>query len=274
MKPRRNTFRPPLILAACVVAAIASCARKEKPLPSPFDHTYPAWSRVLAHCATADGFRYDLLASARAGDLERQIGELQAVSSRAYKAFTREERLAFLINGHNIFAVRRVMNAYPVKSIEQTETLGSALRARDIRLAGRKWSLASLRAKIMGKEFYEARAIFALNWCAKGCATIAPVPVTPFNLGAMLDRQAQGFVRDPDHCRLDRKENVYHASPLLKEYRKDIERDFTTLWKFIERYATGDDALKISKLPPKLKWIDFDPSLNDSVELLDDAAKP
>lgn len=273
-KPRTTHLHGARIALACIAAAaLASCARQVKPEAAPFDHTYPAWGRVLARCATPKGFRYDIVSQFQA-DLDRQSEEIREITPRIYKGFTREERLALLINVHNLSAVRRVAARYPVKSIEQTESLGSALNAKEIRLAGRRWSLASLRGEIMGKRFYESRAIFALNWASKGCGALPPAPVTPFNLRAMLDRQAQAFVRDTSLCRYDRKEKVYHASPLLRQYRDDIERDFTSLWKFLERYAPADDALRISQLPPKLEWNEFDRSLNDYVELLNEPANP
>ncbi len=253
-------------------ASSTALAQSPEALPSPsfdtgereyFDPTYPSWATILAHCATPDGFSYELLIANHMGALERQLFELSLVTRADFEAFSRDKQLAFLINTHNIHAVRRVAGRYPVKGIENTRLFGSALRSRDIFVLDRRWSLAGLRGKILGDEFRDIRALFAINWAMRGCAPLAHAPYTEATLEDLLERQTRAFVRHERYHRLDARRPYFDASPLLKRYRDPIERDYATLWGFIEHFADAETAAAFQRRPPKFRWGKFVKKLND-----------
>lgn len=234
--------------------------------PPRFDPSFAAWNAVLARCATPEGFRYDRLAT-ELEPLDRQLLELGSVTAGEFSRFTREGQLAFLINAHNVHAVAIVMRRYPITSIEDTRLFGSALDRKEIHLLGKEWSLRSLRDEIMGAKFREARAIFLLNWGMRGCNPLPEIAITETNLKNMLDRQTRLFVSDSRYNRHEVKEIRFYASPLLKEYRKDIERDFTTLWAFVEKYSAPKTTAEMRERLPKFKFMGFDRLLNAAPEV-------
>ncbi|MBI3737301.1 DUF547 domain-containing protein [Candidatus Sumerlaeota bacterium] len=245
-----------------------ACARNLKaPAPSvSFDHQYTAWGRVLARCAADGGFHYGLLKQ-DSGDLEKAMAEIGAVTSPAFDGFSRDQRFAFLINAHNMFAVRRIVRDYPVKSMGRTSWIGSPLRRRDIRLLGRRWSLLSLRAAILEGDYYDVRALFVLNWGMKGCPPLPPSPVTAPNLNELLERRTADFIRDPRFGKYDPVNRRFHASRLIKDYAPLIERDYGTQWGFLRHFADPKDVNQITLFEPKFKWMKFDRSLNDASDL-------
>lgn len=254
-----------LILAA---ALTVSCFRSPKPrlVEWPFDPTYAALDRILSHGATPAGFRYEELAK-DPSDLKILKLELAEVTPEAYDAFTRDERLAFLINAHNIYALDRIVANYPVHSIEDTELIGSALEARDIRLAGRRWSLLELRNEIAGPSFKDSRAVFMLNWGMRGCPPLPEVAPTAANLEALLERQTRAFIQNEDYNRFIQREKRFEASPLLETYRMEIERDYTTLHLFLARFSSDRTSRTLKAFPPRIYFNRFDTTLNDAVEL-------
>lgn len=291
-RPRARTERmaasatgPPRAARTTMIAAIgiwmvlgggimggAATAETPEALQSPsfdtgereyFDPTYPGWATVLAHCATPEGFSYELLAAGHMDAFERQLFELSLVTRAEFEAFSRDKQLAFLINTHNIHAVRRVARRYPVKGIENTRLFGSALRSRDIFVLDRRWSLAGLRGKILGDEFRDIRALFAINWAMRGCAPLASTPLTEATLDDLLEVQTRAFVRNERFHRLDARRPYFDASPLLKQYRGPIERDYATLWGFIEHFADAETTAAFQRRPPKFRWGKFDKKLND-----------
>lgn len=242
--------------------ALQDSGEAGEPRATRFDPNYSAWQRVLARCATPEGFDYAALKADRS-DLARQLAEFGEVSQARFNRFAPRARLAFLINAHNAFAVHRIVINYPVDSIEQTRGLGSALKKRDIYLLGRRWSLEALRREIMDSRYNESRAIFALNWAMRGCAPLASPAVTGANVEALLERQTGRFVRDPARNRYSEEERRYDASDLLRRYRKAIERDFTTLHNFVMRYGPAEDAAPMALHLPRFRFLPFDTSLND-----------
>jgi hypothetical protein len=245
------------------------CARATDATPRHFFHPdYPAWSAILARFVdteTPDGAtRVDYAALQRHPELiEEAVSQLADVEVERFDSWNAGERLAFLINAHNVHAVARILRHYPVASIEETRVWGSARRARDIRLLDRRWSLADLADEATSDRYLDARTIFLLNWTAAGCSPLPPVPVTEHNLTDLLDRQPRRFLADPRHCRYEINEHLIHLSPLLRDYRAALRRDFTTIWEFLRRQLSPDQAAAIAAHPPRIQWMKFDRSLND-----------
>jgi hypothetical protein len=247
------------------LGSAASAFAQEVRVVDEFDPQFAAWGRVLARVARPDGFDYAALRLDRT-DFERAKLELAAVGAKEFETFSRPLQLAYLINAHNVFAIDRVLRAYPVKSINQTRRWLSPLEARDIDLLERRWSLRDLRRAAMDETRHDARAIFALNWAMRGCAPLSPVAPTEDNLDALLDRLTREFLRDPANVRHDRARRRIHVSRLLREERRALERDFTSLWKLLERYSEPEAAARIAAEPPKLVFEEMDEGLNDAKE--------
>lgn len=248
-----------LLLPLCLLVA---CAHKPVPTQVAYDRTWPAWNKVVAHYAHPDGVDYAALAAQRA-ELDAALAAFQAVRPETFAAWPEADRLAYLINVHNAFAIKRVIDVWPVDSIAGTRFLGSPLKARDIGIIGRTWSLAELQREIMGSEYVESRALFLINWGERGCAPLAPVAITSVNLPDLLERQARRFLSDPEYCTYDQREFVISLSPLLEQYEPELMRDFTNWWIFLQRYLPADQA-RIAKIhPPRVRFLDFDRRLNN-----------
>lgn len=266
---RRPAFRLTLSVLAVALAVMATgCFRSRQPrlVEWPFDPAYAALDRMLADIATPDGLRYDELQK-DPSDLKILKLELAEVSREDYRGFTRQAKLAFLINAHNVFTIDRIVKHYPVESIEDTEWLGSALEARDIRLIGRRWSLLDLRNEVTGPTFKDSRGIFLLNWGMRGCPPLPPIAPTAENIDDLLERQTHEFIQNTDYNEFVPLDRRFRASPLLETYRDSIERDYTTLHLFIERFSNPEIAAQIRAFPPRIVFEPFDTAINDAVVL-------
>jgi hypothetical protein len=224
---------------------------------------YTAWNTVLARYVMPEGVNYAALRQ-HPERLNEALEAMRAVRREQFDVWTAGQRLAFLVNAHNAHAIARILRAYPVPSLEKTAFWGSAREARDIRLLGRRWSLRELADEVVSDRYLDARAIFLLNWAEVGCPALPPVAVTDGNLTDLLDRQPRRFLADERNCQYDFAARVIYLSPLIKEHAKSIERDFATLWEFLKRYLPPDQAKQVPTRPPRIRWLEFDPSLNDA----------
>jgi len=266
---RRPALRLTFSVLGVAIAVLATgCFRSKQPrlVEWSFDPGYAALDRMLAQHATPDGLHYADIQQ-DPSDLKILKLELADVSREDYEAFTRHGKLAFLINAHNVNAIDRIAKAYPVESIEETEWLGSALEARDIRLIGRRWSLLELRDEIMGPTFKDSRAIFLLNWGMRGCAPLPGIAPTPDNLDELLERQTHDYIQNEDYHEFNPSRRLFITSALLERYREAIERDYTTLHLFLERFSKPDVAARLRAFPPRISFRPFDTAVNDAVEL-------
>lgn len=264
LRPSPRTLAPAFaLLAALLPLTACESSAPVAMTPFAFDHTWRDWAHVLALSATEQGVRYDRIAQEdAAARLEVAARQVSSVSPLMYESFSPEQRLCFLINAHNIHAARRIVRVWPVESLDAGRIFGSAVTEKSVDLLGRKTSLLEIRERVMGVEFYESRSIFLLNWGMRGCAPLAAAPATPLNLEDLLEMRTREFVRNPAYNRYEVFERRLETSPLLRDYREDLERDYTTLWGFIRHFAAPDTAAQIERDPPKFIFRDFDTSLN------------
>lgn len=247
---------------ACFVMLMAGCAGwGPSVLRPPHQPDYVSWNGLLARIATPEGVRYDVLIE-NAGMLYEAVEDLRCVRPEDYEAMSLAERQAFLINAHNAFALARIVSNWPVETFEDTRAMLSARNADDIRLAGRQWSLAELAEALMTEPFHDARSIFMLNWCERGCAPLPPFAVTGDNLEKMLTRQTRAVFASADYYQYDSVNHIIRVTPFLDEYKEAIDTQYISRWVFLERYLPRNVSKKIKKHRPRIRYLPFDTSLN------------
>lgn len=223
----------------------------------PFDPAYTDWGKVLAKSAYPEGFNFEPIHQ-DGSELAAAIGSIQSISANDFAGMKRSDQIVFLINAHNMHAVRHVASVYHTGQVPSTAVVKTRLALRDIPLIGRRWSVNQLRAEAMSDRYYESRAIFALNWCMRGNVPLPPYPITAKNYKAYMNRQARQFVRGPGHVEYLKRKNILYVSELIQPYRPALERDYTTLWKYFEAYSWPEDAELIASTPPRIRFTTFD----------------
>jgi len=117
----------------------------------------------------------------------------------------------------------------------------------------------------MSLPYHDARAIFLVNWCAKGCAPLPPAAVNSMNLGDMLERQTQLVMADPHYYQYNTEKHIACVPRQIGWYRDAFERDYSgSLWVFLKIYLPPAEALKFATHPtgPRIRYLKFDDSLN------------
>src|SRR4051812_34860892 len=82
-----------------------------------FDHSHAAWDALVRRnvVVATDGnsSKVDYAAFKRERDaLERYLNEVSSVAASEYDGWTREQKLAFLINAYNAFTIKLVLTRY------------------------------------------------------------------------------------------------------------------------------------------------------------------
>jgi hypothetical protein len=252
-------------LAGWALLSAAGCGRVDVDEDAArFDPSYPIWNVVLARFTVDGRVDYERL-HAHHQFVEMTANNLRSVTREEFDGWPAGERLAFLINAHNVFALARIVERYPVDTLEATDPgWGSARGVRDIYLLGRRWSLRELAKEATSDRYLDARAAFLLNWGEAGCAPLPPVAVTGANLTDLLDRQTRRFLSDERNCRYNVRGAKIELAPVLKMFRRPIRRDFTTVWDFLMQYLPPDVAAAMEARRPVLEWMAWDGSLSEA----------
>lgn len=239
-----------------------------------FDHGHAVWDGLLRkYVAWVDGGHasrvdYRALAVDHA-HLRAYLVGVSAVSRRDFDTWSRERRLAFLINAYNAFTVELVLTRYP--DLASIRDLGSLLRSpwkkRFIALFGGEVSLDDIEHGLIRARgvFDEPRIHMAVNCASIGCPALRPEAFIAERLEAQLEDGVGRFLSDRTRNRADAK--GLHVSKIFDWYGADFAAKAGSVARWLAPYAESlsDDArtreaLRAARLDPD--FLDYDWSLN------------
>lgn len=204
-------------------------------------------------------------------DLNQVLAGLSAVSPGEFNTFTRDQRMAFLINAYNAFTLELILTKYP--DLESIRDLGSILKSpwkqEFFTLLGARRSLDWVEHDQLRAKFRDPRIHAAVNCASVGCPALRNEAFTAERLDAQLDDGMERFLRD-------RTRNRYRAgrlevNPIFDWYGGDFANGnggYNDIRDLFARYAVvltddpaGRQALRARKVKPE--FLDYDWRLND-----------
>lgn len=260
--PRWRSFRgalPAAILLALLVAGCAAPPRDGKQAkiadPSVLDAVLA--DHVRLGRVDYAGLRNDQRLALYLSDL---------AEAHADPAGGRRGRMAYWINAYNAFVLKAVADRYPIGGVREIGEAGGAIGGlfRSIRfpVGGAKYSLDTIEHKILRPEFRDPRVHFALSPGTIGGPRLRSSAYHAATLDAELDQAASAFINDPAKVRLVRRERVLELSRLFEWYEEDFGRGPAPVLEYVKRYLPPADAAFLSYAEVRVRYLDYDWSLN------------
>lgn len=228
-----------------------------------FDQTHAGLERVLTTHVRDGAVNYAALKAAP-GELNAYLAQLAAVTEPAFKDWSEQDRLAYLINLYNAATLQIIIENYPVKSIRSIGLIpGRAWKKEFISLFGRKVSLDHVEHDIIRKNYRDARVHFALVCAAQGCPPLRAESFVGGRLDAQLDDQGRIFLAQERNNRVEASSRTVHLSPIFKWFAGDFEAESGSVLKFVTPFfpeaarvaLTGGGEFKVA-------FTEYDWSLN------------
>lgn len=196
---------------------------------------------------------------AKRGILDKYLRELAAVDPAA---LSRKERLAFWINAYNATVLSGVLDAGVPASVKE---LKGFFDKQTRAIGGEMLTLNQMkdRARALG----DWRIHFALVGAAIGDPLLRDEAYHPDWLDAQLAEQARVYLADPAHgLRLDAKGRTLWVAKVFQAHAKDFvpqgSLNAETLLPVIEAYLNPLVAATLRERPARLKFLDYDTTLN------------
>lgn len=228
-----------------------------------FDPTYALYAEALKSY-TVDGLVDYAALKAHPGDLDRYLDDSAAVSRQDFSSWSREQRLAFLINLYNASTLRLIVDHYPLKSIKD---IGNILKGpwdqEVVRLFGKAVTLNTLEHKIIRPDYQEPRVHFALVCAAMGCPPLRGEPYVAAKLDAQLDDQGRIFLSTTRKNRVDSAAKIIYLSPIFKWYAEDFDKKAGGVQDSVRPYFPEAAAKSLAADRYKVRYTDYDWSLNE-----------
>ena len=243
-----------------------------------FDHSHKAWDALVKkHVVLIDGgkasqLRYAELARERAA-LTSYLDALSAVTPEEFNAWSRPQRMTFLVNAYNAFTVEKILMRYPnIKSIwDFGKVFGNPFKDDFFSLLGRKFTLDGIEHETLRKPgaHDEPRVHFAVNCASIGCPMLREEAYVPERLEAQLEEQTRRFLSDRSRNRF--ASGRLEVSEIFKWFKEDWTsgyRGVRSREQFFAAYAEllSDDPVQqklIADGKTPISHLDYDWSLND-----------
>lgn len=178
---------------------------------------------------------------------------------------TREEKIAFWINAYNMGAIKMIMDHYPVESIRSTriDWLKNPWDKKILNVGGADYSLGEIEHEILLGRFKEPLVHFAVVCASLSCPDLRPTAYTGPGLMEQLEAQARAFLQDREKgLMIDRKNGVVYFSRIFRFDKKTFPHGAEDAVPLINRYLEDADREYLSKGDYKVRYLDYDWSLN------------
>lgn len=187
-----------------------------------FDHTHAQLQAVYDKYVQDGRVDYAGLVNERA-ELDSYVNSIAKVSFEQYRAFTKSEKLALMINLYNAAAIQFILNHWPIESIQEVGGLfSSPWNMKFVNLFDRKASLGMIEHDILRADFKEPRIHFALVCASKGCPTLRQDVYVDVKLNQQLAEQERIFLTQrPEDNRFEN--GVLFISPIFRWYKEDFD---------------------------------------------------
>lgn len=234
-----------------------------------FSHSHQKFDAILSEIIFTDGkqslVNYSKLIDSPA-KLNAYLKELSLVTKKEFHTFSKDERLAFLINSYNAFTLKLIIDHFPVKSIKDIGSLFQSPWKKDFfYFLGEKSHLDKIEHEMIRKVFKEPRIHFAVNCASIGCPSLMEKAFTGKNLENELEKMTKNFLSNPLKNKINTKEKIIYLSKIFDWYEKDFN-DKGGVLKFVAKYLSTDLKTKsqIENGEYRIEYLDYDWKLNST----------
>jgi len=255
-----------ILFVATLCAAMAARAD--------FDHSHAAWSALLKqHVVVIDGgkaskVRYSGFVADRAA-LQAYLASLAAVSESEFRAFSKPQQLAFLINAYNAHMIEKVLMKYPgIRSVwDFGKLLGNPFKDRFFTLLGKPMSLDGIEHDTIRAPGVhdEPRIHFAVNCASIGCPMLREEAYVAERLDRQLEEQTRRFLSDRSRNRFDAAGGALEVSKIFDWYGKDFRGLETWLGARAAMLTDKpEEQALIRDGKARVRFLEYDWALNDA----------
>ena len=180
------------------------------------------------------------------------------------KLTTDQEKLAFWINVYNIFAVKIVINNYPLKSIKDVGGFfKSVWKVKAGTVGGKKYSLDEIEHGIL-RKMGDPRIHSAIVCASISCPDLTKKSYDSNNLNDQLDMQMKAFLANPNkgmRVTINKKTTRIFLSPIFDWFIGDF-KSRGGVRNFIAPYISEKHRNIIKNPQYSISYMDYNWAIN------------
>jgi len=224
-----------------------------------FDQTHANFTTLIEKNSVKSGVKYPELKKQHPA-LKAYVATLAAVEYDAFKAWNKDDQLAFLINLYNAVTLDLVLDHYPIKSFkDEVGGEDGPWKVGSVKMFGKTTTLDALEHEFIRKYYLEPRIHFALNCASAGCPPLLNEAYTGEKLEKQLDEQTKSYLANTKANSISG--NDLKISPLFDWFKEDFIKKSGSVEAFLNPYFPKNE---ITKGKVKISYTDYGWSLNEA----------
>lgn len=245
-----------------------------------FDHAHAAWTALLRKHVrfvdegNASRLDYAGIQQERAA-LTAYRESLSRVSDSEFRAWMKDQQLAFLINAYNAHMIELILTRYPnIRSVwDFGKVFNNPFKQKFVRLFGHEMSLDDIEHGMIRADgaFADPRIHFAVNCASVGCPMLRDEAYAADRLDRQLDDQTLRFLSDRLRNRYAIDAKVLEVSKIFDWYGSDFRKgwkDVRSVEAFLAGFAAqladrAEDQKAIREGRVRIRHLEYDWGLND-----------
>jgi len=212
-----------MFLAALAVLAVSHAG---------FDQSHARWTEVLAANVHGESVDYKAIQSDRTA-FDAYLASLESVMPEEFASWSRAQQFAFWIDAYNAFTVKRVVDAYPIASIQDLDDGTTKVWDQAVVPLGKLFpdaggddlSLNDIQNRILRPKFKDARVHAAIHRASRSSPPLLAKAYVADRLDEQLDAQVASWLANPSLNGFDAKADKVVVSKVFDWFQDDFVRD-------------------------------------------------
>ncbi len=212
--------------------------------------------------------------------------QIEQVDPDDFKNWSEDEQMAFWINAYNVITIEGILRNYPIQwgsLIARARFPKNSIRQISgfwdkvfVQVMGTDLTLNDIEHKILRKKFDDPRIHFVIVCASIGCPILENRAYFAEDLEQRLEQSTRNFINNPEKVMLDREKNIIYLSSIFDWYKDDFRasekgkekfekyrKDEQGVMEFVTKYCAEAEQKYIIQNQPKIKYLDYDWSLNE-----------
>jgi len=187
---------------------------------------------------------------------------ISRIADAPFDKLGRDEKLALLINAYNAFTLELILEHWNNGQLDSIKDIRNQWTDQRWTIAGQTYSLNQIEHEQIRPKFKEPRIHWAVVCAAVGCPPLRSEAFVAGQLDEQLADQARYVHTHDKWYRYDQPANAVHLTQLYNWYGGDFEQVAGSVLAYAAQYDPGLKQALDAGQPPRIKWLDYDWSLN------------
>lgn len=181
--------------------------------------------------------------SRRKLEVAELLDKFKVLNRSDYNSWSKDEKLAFWINGYNLEFIKIILSNYPIESTRVLRIFWPPNSIRHIKgiwdeykfiIMEEEFTLREIETRFLLKEFSEPRVIFAIYYGSASGPPLRNEGYCGANLSAQLDDQVKKFLASGQAFKIDRENQKVLLSSIFSPtwYGRQFIGNYSTDMKF------------------------------------------